>query len=508
MKVCLLYPDRNLDLQQPLPPQAEMLIEDLGLGVLFGTMAGEDPLLLEVAQKVVLASLPEPSAILYRQAVLQDCLSHPALIREIYALAVEALLNEKKSWFLFRDSPSSILRRALEVLQMFVEALKKLRKLADRHATEFNSEGFRRLFAMLQEELSDEYFATVEEHLRELHFPRGQLMSAQLGQGNKGIRYILRRPHDAQQSWWQRFRAPKTRSYSFSIDPRDEGGARALSELQDRGLNSVASALAQSTDHITSFWTSLRNELAFYVGSLNLHQRLEQIGAPRCFPQPAPLDQKRHAFKELYEPTLALTLQKPVVGNTLSADDKDLVIITGANRGGKSTFLRSIGLAQLMMQSGLFVAAEEFVATPCVALFTHFKREEDASMRSGKFDEELKRMSQLVEHLHTGSLVLFNESFSATNEREGSEVARQIVRALLERGVRVFFVSHQYDFSHGFYQQHLPDALFLRAERSEDGQRSFRLMESEPLQTSYGPDLYRKIFQGQSTGGDGGVSQA
>lgn len=224
MKVGLLYQDRNLDLQQPLPPQAQMLMEDLGLGVLFGAMAGEDPLLLEVAEKVMLASLLEPQEILYRQAVLQDCLGHPATIREIYGLAVEALLKEKKSWFLFRDSPSSILHRSLEVLQMFVESLKKLRKLADRYAAEFSSEGFRRLFAMLQEELSDDYFAVVEGHLRELHFPRGQLMSAQLGQGNKGIRYILRRPHDAQQSWWQRLRAPKVRSYSFSIDPRDEGG--------------------------------------------------------------------------------------------------------------------------------------------------------------------------------------------------------------------------------------------------------------------------------------------
>ncbi|MER3483344.1 MAG: DNA mismatch repair protein MutS [Meiothermus sp.] len=497
MKVCLLYPDRNLDLQQPLPPQAEMLMDDLGLGVLFGAMAGKDPLLLEVAQKVVLASLLEPSAILYRQAVLQDCLSHPALVWEIYALAVEALLNEKKSWFLFRDSPSSILRQTLEVLQMFVEALKKLRKLADRYASGFHSEGFRRLFSMLQEELSDGYFATVEKHLRELRFSRGQLMSAQLGRGNKGVRYILRRPHDIQQSWWQRFRSPKPRSYSFSIDPRDEGGARALSDLQDRGLNPVASALAQSTDHITSFWTLLRNELAFYVGSLNLHQRLEQIGAPCCFPQPAQLGQQRHAFRELYEPTLALTLQQPVVGNTLWADGKDLVIITGANRGGKTTFLRSIGLAQLMMQSGLFVAAEEFIATPCRGVFTHFKREEDASLHSGKFDEELKRMSQLVEYLRPGALVLFNESFSATNEREGSEVARQIVRALLEQGIRVFFVSHQYDFARGFYQQHLPVALFLRAGRSEEGQPSFQLVEGAPLQTSYGPDLYLKIFQGQ-----------
>ena len=52
---------------------------------------------------------------------------------------------------------------------------------------------------------------------------------------------------------------------------------------------------------------------------------------------------------ELYDACLALTMKREVVGNELGADDKDLVIIIGANQGGKSTFLRSIGVAQLMM---------------------------------------------------------------------------------------------------------------------------------------------------------------
>jgi DNA mismatch repair ATPase MutS len=52
------------------------------------------------------------------------------------------------------------------------------------------------------------------------------------------------------------------------------------------------------------------------------------------------------------------------------------VIITGANQGGKSTFLRSLGLAQLMMQSRMFVGAESFEAELCPALFTHYKRED------------------------------------------------------------------------------------------------------------------------------------
>ena len=120
------------------------------------------------------------------------------------------------------------------------------------------------------------------------------------------------------------------------------------------------------------------------------------------------------------------------------ADGKDLVIITGANQGGKSTFLRSVGLAQVMMQCGMFVAAEAFRSTVCDALFTHYKREEDEAMRSGKFDEELARMSQIVDHITPRSLILFNELFAATNVREGSEIGRQIVTALLEQGHRDF----------------------------------------------------------------------
>jgi DNA mismatch repair ATPase MutS len=185
----------------------------------------------------------------------------------------------------------------------------------------------------------------------------------------------------------------------------------------------------------------------------------------------------------------------------VNADGKDLVIITGANQGGKSTFLRSIGLAQLMMQAGMFVCAESFSANLCSNLFTHYKREEDATMKSGKFDEELKRMSEIVDHLTPDSILLFNESFAATNEREGSEIAGQIVSTLIERGLKVFFVTHQYTFASGFYSKNQKNTLFLRAGRESDGTRTFKLVEAEPLETSYGEDLYNKIF-GSQTGAE------
>jgi DNA mismatch repair ATPase MutS len=199
-------------------------------------------------------------------------------------------------------------------------------------------------------------------------------------------------------------------------------------------------------------------------------------------------------FSDLHDVSLVLSMETKVVGNTLDADGKSLVIITGANQGGKSSFLRSIGLAQLMMQSGMFVAAESFVAELCANLFTHYKREEDVTMKSGKLDEELARMSGIVDAITPNSILLFNESFASTNEREGSEIATQIVHALLQRGIKMFFVTHLFDFAHGLFKERSPHSIFLRAQRQDDGTRTFRLMEGEPLETSYGMDLYEKIF--------------
>ena len=115
-------------------------------------------------------------------------------------------------------------------------------------------------------------------------------------------------------------------------------------------------------------------------------------------------------------------------------------------------------------------------------------------MKSGKFDEELARMSEIADHIVPNSMLLFNESFAATNEREGSEIAKQIVCALLERRIKIFYVTHLYEFAHGFFERRTDDAIFLRAERKADGTRTFRLLEVEPLETSYGEDLYRQLF--------------
>lgn len=497
MKVFLMHRDQDVDLERELPPNHEALIQDLELDTLMGAMAAGDPFLFDIVKRVILTSLTDPDAIIYRQCALADCLEQPSTVRRMYDIAVEAIESERKVYSsLFRDSPDSILSRSVKVLELLMTSLKQLRQLANDQAGEFHSEAFTRYFAMLADELDDEYLATVDKHLEELRFRHGVLTSAKLGKGNKGMHHILHRP--PKQGWLERITDRITDlsppSYNFQIADRDENGFRALTRLRGQGLNLVANALAQSTDHVLSFFTMLRAELAFYVGCLNLHERLVEKGEPTCFPDPMPSGSPLLSGRGLYDVCLTLNLEARVVGNDVAADNKTLVMITGANQGGKSTFLRGVGLAQLMMQSGMFVAAESFRANVSSGVFTHFKREEDANMKSGKLDEELARMSDIADEITPNSILLCNESFAATNEREGSEIARQVVRALMEAGVKVFIVTHLFDLAHGFYRQRLETALFLRAERQTGGGRTFRLIKGEPLPTSYGKDSYRHVF--------------
>ena len=72
-------------------------------------------------------------------------------------------------------------------------------------------------------------------------------------------------------------------------------------------------------------------------------------------------------------------------------------------------------------------------------------------------------MSGIIDQITPGCVLLCNESFASTNEREGSEIARQIIRALPSRGIRVLFVTHLFDLAHRLHAEDDPTSLFLRA---------------------------------------------
>lgn len=494
MKVHLLHESRDFHFEAELPRHHEDLARDLDLAPLLRAMAGQDEYLFSVARQVILAGLAEPSEVLYRQAVLTDCMAHPGMARDLYAIAVAMVEDKRNRWWHVSKSPSVILFGAVKYLEVAIYRLKDLRSIAEAHAGSVNSAGFRSLFKSLQTELDDEYFRVVKRHLKQLQFPEGIRIGARLDRDNSGIDLVLRAPDEEPQPWFQRLGLGSRDAYSFTVPPRDDAAWQRLENLKIRAINLVADAAAQSADHILSYFAMLRAELGFYLGCLGLHERLVAKRVPVSFPTPAASRPTRFATTGLRDVCLALRSDASVVGNDIDANDKPLILVTGANSGGKSTFLRSVGLAHLMLGCGMFVAANHLEASVRPGgVFTHFAREEDRSMTSGRLDEELTRMSTLADRLRPGSLVLFNESFASTNELEGSEIGRQVVRALLEADIPVAFVTHQFDPAETFYRSHRDTTLFLRADPGPDGRRTYRLNEGPPLATSFGTDVYDRI---------------
>ena len=499
MKAFLMFRDKNFDVNMKLPWNAEHLLKDLELDTILDSMSIGDKFIREVSSKVLLSGSKDMRTILYRQDVLKDALKNAGIVRKIYGILVNAILEAKKQYFwISHSNPEFILRESIAILTIYLNALQRLRDLAIQISGNFQSEGFVSLLSLMQEEFNEQYVEIVRKHLASLRFTNGVIVRGELGKGNILTNYMLLKPTGRKWRLPSVLNPRNDHHYTYILPERDETGAQSLTEMRIRGILSVSSILGDSAENVLNFLNGLKAELAFYIGCINLHDQISQIGSLLCFPQLGETGDSNLKFQELYDLSLSLRLKGKVVGNNIDSNEADLIIITGANRGGKSTFLRSLGQAQLLMQCGAFVPAESFQYGICNDLFTHFKKEEDPSMNMGKLDEELSRMNDIVGHLTPSCMVLFNESFASTNAREGSEVARQVIDALLEKGIRIAFVTHLYELAQIYMERKKSRTAFLRAERKEDGSRTFKIVSGEPLKTSYGKDLYFSIFNTQN----------
>lgn len=495
MKVFLLYPDKNFDMKKSLPTHWQDLSVDLGLDVILSSMSNSDKFLHDISSKVLSSFETDVDVLIYRREILKDCLNNVDVIKAMYQIPLTIKQRKRERWFgIFGPrTPSNILNGARNYLETLIDGLSELRKIVDEHHARFNSRGFRRFFEMVIEELTDEYLDSMRRHTEELKFSRGIWASVEVGEGCEGSNYALRYPR--KKKWVEKI-LNRGKTFTYQLHARDEAGARFLGELRDITLSRVAQALACATEHIENFFERLQQEMGFYVACLNLAESIENLGLPFSFPTPPLSYEKRFEAKDLYDLSLALVAKKKVVGNDLKAQGKNIFMIMGANRGGKTTFLRSVGQAQMMMQAGMFVPANMFVAPIHSGVFSHFKREEGKELKKGKFEEELSRMSEIVSNLKPYSMLLLNESFSSTNEYEGSEITYQVVKALSEESVTIFFVTHMYELASRFVESE--NTMFLQAERTKGGQRTFRIKEGGPVMTSFAEDVYKKVFKEQN----------
>ena len=184
------------------------------------------------------------------------------------------------------------------------------------------------------------------------------------------------------------------------------------------------------------------------------------------------------------------------VPNDLDFDrEKRLYILTGANRGGKTTLTQAVGQLFVLAQGGVSVPADSLEFTPADVICTHFPADEDKTLDLGRLGEECKRFRELYAACGARSLMLLNETFSTTSFEEGYRIALDACRALLKKGVRTVYNTHMHKLAACLDQVNgdggEAKALSLVAV-SEGGRRSFRVKPGPPEGTSMARDIAEK----------------
>jgi DNA mismatch repair ATPase MutS len=535
MKVCLLYKDRERSEREKYY-DTESIIGDLGLKTLILSAAKrlvfengklksvekEDTYLMETLRNVMMIPLESAGEIKFRQEIIKDCISHEELIRSLYEICSDVIrkwntLGRGGREKLQQSNPVTRLTEDIKVLHLFIDSLSAIRTLLSER-DDLSSAGlgafkteFLKTYSAEREEfvksvLGDISFYTdgsdEEDEGREQVVRPRIVMESGLEDGLKFSSLKLEEVSSRSEKFYKRGSAKyKIREFKNSLTPDsfstvgDQNIDEQVQQLEFGIVSYITEELKSELEEFRTFFDRLRFQSAFYLAAVQLKEQMERVGGEWCYP--GVCDRNDLKFEELRELVMSMQHHVTVVGNTMSLAGKDLVIITGANQGGKSTFLRSIGIAQVMMQCGLPVMAKSFSSGIFPNLFVHFTRREDSEMNSGRLDEELKRMSGIIDRIGDGSLVLLNESFATTTEKEGSVIAYDIIRALRESGVKILTVTHLLSFARRMHDetQGRPESgvQFLSAERKEDGRRTFRMIPHAPELTSFGLDLYEEI---------------
>ena len=189
-----------------------------------------------------------------------------------------------------------------------------------------------------------------------------------------------------------------------------------------------------------------------------------------------------------------------IVVNDLDFDDsKNLYLLTGANRGGKTTITQAVGLLYTLAQGGIFVPAQKFEFAPVDDIFTHYPADEDKTLDYGRLGEECKRFRELFAECTPESLLLLNETFSTTSFEEGFFIAKDAVRAILKKGTRCIYNTHMHKLAadiDSLNAESAAEGAKVKAESlvalSDGGQRSFKVKVAPPQGMSYARDIAEK----------------
>lgn len=251
-------------------------------------------------------------------------------------------------------------------------------------------------------------------------------------------------------SLFARFRQGGVEPYAFASRDAD-----ALSNVDAMILDRVAqiypdafARLAAFSERNESFTESVierfDREIQFYIACREYVERFRSAGLGFCYPVIS-RDGKEAYGRGVFDLTLAETLigeDRAIVTNDFDLSGAErMIVVTGPNRGGKTTFARALGQMHHLASLGCPVPGSKARLPLCDRIFTHFEKEEEVADLSGRLRADLIRIRTILAEATPRSLVIINEIFSSTTLRDATILSRKIAKSLVGRDVSCVWVT-------------------------------------------------------------------
>lgn len=519
----LLFPQNE---ESQVMPLSEETINDLSIEHICEKLSGE-VFEQNIIKGIMIRLERSPAVIRYRRDVFDDIFHYPKLRERIKELLEELayLKDLERSVKDATAAPIWQLINRLQELDIYIHCIAGIRESLEEH--DIHSEGLKQLKEYVSSVYNESGFEQLRLDIQELVSEIGQIKSLSLGVNldsklmpvEVGIVSINDKPFTKPGvlSKFLDFSSKKSEIHSGASfdgmtkihtvgkvtgeDPLMMNLSRVVTEMLGSTVKQLKNKLSRYTNISGYSLTKLIPEFIFYIRWADYLEKLAAAGLPLCKPEILDSRQREFHAKDLYNLKLAIRKasgkNEDIILNDLDFDpDHRIYIMTGPNRGGKTTLTQAVGLIFLLAQNGIYAPAGALQFSPADCIYTHFPADENKTVNLGRLGEESKRMSELFAQATDESLLLFNESLATTSFAEGLYIAKDVVKALRYLGARTIFNTHMHELA-----MNLDDVNTVVEGDSKvaslitgihEGTRSYKIFIAPPEGVSYAQDIARK----------------
>ena len=384
------------------------------------------------------ARLTDLDAIRYRQEVMQD-LNDSTGMQAIKAFSekmrrMRAYLNQTKE---FHDYPHTVTRRFLAAVDVYSDAVASL----SRNLSDFNaqSRGLCALREYLAQYVASESFSNLVAETAKLKADLSAITySLVMDEGSITVWNYNGEPDYsvAIEETFAKFRRGAVGNHWAEI-PRWSGMNHIEAQIQDRVVllypdvfRSLRSFYGSHAGYADNTIEKFDREVQFYVAYLTYVGKFRSTGLEFCEPILSHTS-KALLARDTFDLALAGKLlhdKKPVVPNNFSLSGSErILVVSGPNQGGKTTFARTFGQLHYLASLGCLVPGKQARLYLYDLLFTHFERAENPTNLRGKLQDDLIRIRQILDHATPNSIIIMNEIFSSTTVKDAIYLSKKII---------------------------------------------------------------------------------